>query len=251
MTSTWTVTYEDPRDAQDAFQLNQLNYPFTVQLMSAVANMLIVTDVPNGYQEEDLCDIFEGYGRVDQVAPLVFPTPFDEPEDLTVYLNSHSNMFNHLWPSGLFSDVTLRVGNRDFKVHRAVLTAVSPYFMNLFTRMREAEQSLIQLTGIDPYIFEKLLQLIYTGSLPITDLSVLKVLQLVRYFQIAGVDIEEAIAKIPYDVVDTQNFPEYIAGLSQLYPEGFTSEIVELVKSHVNPRTDISFLSPELQAALR
>lgn len=251
MRRTWTVTYDNPQDSTKAFLLNTMNYPFIVQAMSVVNNMLIILNVPNAYQEEDLRTIFQNYGRVDEVAPLGFPTPFDKRTDYTVYLNYSKGMFSQLWPSGLFSDVVLKMNNRDFKVHRAVLTAVSPYFMNLFTQMREAAQSQIELTGIDPFIFEKLLELIYTGSLPITDLTILKVLQLVQYFQITSVDIEEVIAKIPYSMVGPKNFSEYIAGVSQLYPEGFTSDIIELVRAHVNPRIDISFLSEELQTALR
>lgn len=257
MTSAWSVIYTDHIDANNASEIINGQYPFTVNPLWPGDNMLIITDVPRGYQKEDIQNIFGQYGHIIKIEPITFPESSlskfaqNNNNEYIVDMNYPYDMFNQLWPSGIFSDITLYVGNREFKVHRSVLSSVSPYFTHLFTKMRESNESTIKLISISPEIFEKLLQLIYTSRLPIVDLSILKVLQLIQYFQIKYIDIVEAISKIPYNVVGIENFYEYIMGLNQLYPEGFTSDIIELIKTHVNPHTDISFLSLELQSHLR
>lgn len=79
----------------------------------------------------------------------------------TVYCKTPtSDFFKQLWPSGCFSDVTLRVGQEYFCVHKAVLGVISPYFRSLFTTMKEASQNTIELKATDPLIFKQVLDLV-------------------------------------------------------------------------------------------
>jgi hypothetical protein len=52
-------------------------------------------------------------------------TPFSK----RIYqLTPPQNFFRELWPSGLFSDLTLEVAGTSFPLHREVLWVLSPYF---------------------------------------------------------------------------------------------------------------------------
>jgi speckle-type POZ protein len=66
-----------------------------------------------------------------------------------------------------YSDFTCIVGDRSFKVHKAVLAAASPVFDRMFsTAMAEAQSNEAKIDAIDPNIFEHLLRFIYGGKLP-------------------------------------------------------------------------------------
>ncbi|XP_044527943.1 actin-binding protein IPP [Gracilinanus agilis] len=63
-----------------------------------------------------------------------------------------------------FCDVQLQVGDAEFRVHRLVLAASSPYFAALFTGgMKESCKDEVQILGIEAGIFQTLLDFIYTG----------------------------------------------------------------------------------------
>ena len=61
-------------------------------------------------------------------------------------------------------DVTLVDEGKEFKAHRNVLAASSPYFCNMFSNdMKEKSQSSITIEAIDCSIMEELLTYLYTG----------------------------------------------------------------------------------------
>ncbi|XP_030852767.1 actin-binding protein IPP-like [Strongylocentrotus purpuratus] len=69
----------------------------------------------------------------------------------------------------IFCDVQLQVGPQLFQAHRLVLSACSPYFDALLTSgLSETHQDVINIQGVQPNIFEHLLEFIYTGHLDVT-----------------------------------------------------------------------------------
>ncbi|TWW56093.1 zinc finger and BTB domain-containing protein 39 isoform X1 [Takifugu flavidus] len=68
-----------------------------------------------------------------------------------------------------FCDVFLRVGNRTFAAHRAVLACAGTYFLSLFARTGAPPTAALSLEFISPANFEKVLTFIYTGEI-LTDL---------------------------------------------------------------------------------
>ena len=80
-----------------------------------------------------------------------------------------SKKLNSLRQEGSLCDVTLAVdGGKEFKAHRCVLAASSPYFCNLFTSdMREKTQMEISIEVLSGSVMEDLLSYLYTGAVKI------------------------------------------------------------------------------------
>jgi len=71
-----------------------------------------------------------------------------------------------------FCDVTITVKGKEFKAHRAVLAAASPFFLTLLTSdMRESNEQLIriELEEATAPVMEDVLKYIYTGNVSVTE----------------------------------------------------------------------------------
>ena len=71
-----------------------------------------------------------------------------------------------------FSDVTITVKGKEFKAHRAILAAASPFFLTLLTSdMRESNEQLIriELEEATESVMEDVLKYIYTGNVLVTE----------------------------------------------------------------------------------
>ena len=70
-------------------------------------------------------------------------------------------------------DITLVAKEgKEFKAHRNVLSAVSPFFVKLFqSEMKEKEEGVIRLEEISASILEDVLEFIYTGHVEIHDVQ--------------------------------------------------------------------------------
>ncbi|KAI4985482.1 hypothetical protein ZWY2020_018112 [Hordeum vulgare] len=65
------------------------------------------------------------------------------------------------------ADLTFQVGAQRFSAHRCVLAARSSVFKaELLGAMKESSRSLIEISGMEPDVFESLLHYIYTDSVP-------------------------------------------------------------------------------------
>ena len=77
---------------------------------------------------------------------------------------------NSLRHEGSLCDVTLVVEGREFRAHRNVLAASSPYFRNMFTSdMREKTESKVTIEALTSSVMEDLLSYIYTGAVEIGE----------------------------------------------------------------------------------
>ena len=78
-----------------------------------------------------------------------------------------------LWSASrekMFTDVELKVGNRTFHVHRAILSARSPVFAAMFVSdMDESHTGIVEIKDIDADVFERFLEFLYTGRLRTTQ----------------------------------------------------------------------------------
>lgn len=80
------------------------------------------------------------------------------------YLDTLSNGLQRLLNNEKFSDTTIMAGNYTFKCHKAVLSAVSPYFEAMFSSgMKESVTGLVKIEGIDYEVFKDILSYIYCG----------------------------------------------------------------------------------------
>lgn len=77
-----------------------------------------------------------------------------------------SNDLSNMFQNELFSDVTILVDGGEFKAHRVILAARSPYLSAMLQhKMVEGISRIIVLEDIDRWVFEDVLYYIYTGRL--------------------------------------------------------------------------------------
>ena len=78
-----------------------------------------------------------------------------------------SRHMGSLLDSDTFSDVTLCTRGREFKAHKAILSARSPVFGAMFEHeMEESRKGRVEISDIDPDVFHEMLKFVYTGSTP-------------------------------------------------------------------------------------
>ena len=67
----------------------------------------------------------------------------------------------------LFTDVTIMCGDKEFKVHKAVLASQSPVFKKMFVSdMKEKQTSLVEISDINPAVLSDMVAYLYTGTAP-------------------------------------------------------------------------------------
>lgn len=65
-----------------------------------------------------------------------------------------------------FTDVTLKVGKREIRAHRLILSAASPYFEAMFmSGLREKDQEEVEIHSVDEKHLQLLVEFIYSGEL--------------------------------------------------------------------------------------
>lgn len=65
------------------------------------------------------------------------------------------------------ADFTILVKSKEFRVHKCILSARSPVFMQMFlSNMKEAKDNKVKINDIEPCTFVKMLSFIYAGKIP-------------------------------------------------------------------------------------
>ena len=109
----------------------------------------------------------------------------DRGKDYAISLLSELNTFRK---DILFCDGIIKIGEKQFFIHKAILSAASPYFRALFcNEWKETSSQEIQLQGVSSECFGILLDYIYTGSIDITSSNVEQLLPAGRLFQLDNI----------------------------------------------------------------
>lgn len=75
-----------------------------------------------------------------------------------------STDYASLLANGTFSDVTLVVGQKDFPLHKTILSTRSPVFARMFaSQFKESKENRVVIEEVDEQAFKELLNYIYTG----------------------------------------------------------------------------------------
>ena len=82
--------------------------------------------------------------------------------------------FEKLFTSMSNSDITFKIGNKEFPAHKAIITFRSPVFAAMFKQ--ETSQNHVDITGIELDIFQSVLRFIYTDQVDLTAGNVLPLL---------------------------------------------------------------------------
>lgn len=76
-----------------------------------------------------------------------------------------SENLGNLFENGQFSDFTINVKDREFKIHKAILAARSPVFASMLQHdFKEKQDNTVDLSDYDPDVFEDFLGYLYSGN---------------------------------------------------------------------------------------
>ncbi|XP_014229817.1 speckle-type POZ protein A-like [Trichogramma pretiosum] len=132
------------------------------QRFTGLANFVrrdYVTDPANGLLPNDtltiLCEIRACRGIINilglSISDQQLKLPKTQPDDFGALLESEA-----------FSDVSLIVGCREFKAHKAILAARSPVFLAMFRHdMKEKNENIVEIHDIDERVMREVLRFIY------------------------------------------------------------------------------------------
>ena len=77
------------------------------------------------------------------------------------------NEMHNLYKAQVLTDMTIACGDKEFKVHKAVLASQSPVFKTMFeVDMKEKASSTIEITDSPPAVVSDLVTYLYTGTAP-------------------------------------------------------------------------------------
>ena len=92
-----------------------------------------------------------------------------EPESSPKFDNIVMGM-KMMFNDKLFTDLTIKCGGEEFKVHKAVLASQSPVFRRMLeSDMKEQRTNVIEITDVNPQVMSDLLAYLYTGDAPSMD----------------------------------------------------------------------------------
>ncbi|XP_071508218.1 actin-binding protein IPP-like [Diadema antillarum] len=116
----------------------------------------------------------------------------------------------------LFCDVQLQVRGQSYHAHRVILAACSPYFDAMLSGgMSESSQDVIDIHGVEPEIFNCLLEFIYTGNIEVTTSNAQGLLFAADMFQLTEIkDICSSFLKLQLHSSNCVGFLRFALDLS-------------------------------------
>ena len=85
---------------------------------------------------------------------------------------------------GIFTDVVLVAGNKEFKAHRVVLATQSSFFSTRFQERWSQGDNRVQMADIDPSILEAILSFLYTGECAAVSTMAEKLLSVAEEYEL-------------------------------------------------------------------
>ena len=145
------------------------------------------------------------------------------------------------------TDLDVHVTSLVFPAHKIVLINQSDYFRKLLTgNFEERYSKKVILKDLDPQIFELVFKTMYGTPIRMTDLeTIMHYLVLVDFFQVKGIDIKKLEKEI---YVAPEEFGMFVAYIDRIHHGEIDPD---LLASKVEPGTDLNFLSPEMQEAIK
>lgn len=115
-----------------------------------------------------------------------------------------------------YVDCTIYVDEQvQFKAHRVVLAANSPYFQSIL-QDRDSEHCCILFPGVQPFEMKALLEYMYTGEVNVTQSQIPRIMKIAEQLEVKGLfdmsDLKEKFDKIKMD--ETAHFPSALNNLS-------------------------------------
>lgn len=110
-------------------------------------------------------------------------------EDPAKYYEKLFERLNALRKQETFCDVTVAVKGKEFKAHKVVLAAASPFFLSLWeSHMLESNEPVIEikLEEATASVMEEVLQYIYTGNFSVTEESCNELVATADYLLLPG-----------------------------------------------------------------
>ena len=139
------------------------------------------------------------FSKMECLAEPMSACPFDHLRELLERLDILRN-------NDSFCDVTIAVKDEEFKAHRAVLAAASPFFLALLTSdMKEGNEQLIKvdLEEATESVMEDALKYLYTGNVTIIEERAHNLLATANYLLLPG--LKTMVSDFLEDRVTTQN----------------------------------------------
>lgn len=94
------------------------------------------------------------------------------------------NQLEEARQKGLFTDVVLVAGDKEFKAHRVVLATQSSFFSTRFQERWSQGDNRVQMADIDPSILEAILNFLYTGEIAAVSMMAEKLLSVAEEYEL-------------------------------------------------------------------
>lgn len=132
-------------------------------------------------------------------------------EDKILHYKEMFENFKENRTQGMFCDITLTAGDKEFRTHKLMLAAASQYFVKLFsTELSEKGKNVIELKGISPEAVEICIDYIYKGQVDLSLDSIEDVLFGACLFQLWN------LKKVCFDLMETHLGIENCLGFWEL-----------------------------------
>ena len=110
---------------------------------------------------------------------------FKEP-GVSAKLDNVALGMKNMFTDTLFTDLTIKCGGEEFKVHKAVLASQSPVFRRMLeSDMKEQRTNVIEISDTDPQVISNLLAYLYSDDAPDVDTLANKLLVIANKYALS------------------------------------------------------------------